>query len=113
MRMDVREVSPDTNLVILDGRLDAVGTDAISLSFTAAVGAAGRHALVDLSRVTFVASLGIRLLLSTARVVERKGCRMVLFGVQPAVLEVFDTVALTTIIPVAADQAAARALLTA
>lgn len=96
--------------VILRGRLDGAGAEAIELPFTASMGALGKPALLDMSQVAFVGSLGIRLLLSVARVVQRKGQRMVIFGAQPAVAEVFDTVALDELVPIASDMAAAAAL---
>ena len=113
MQIDVAELDVETNRVVLTGRLDANAASASELQFTAAVGAAGRNALVDMNGVPFVASFSIRLFISSARVLERRGRRMVLFGIAPAVLEVFDTVALASIVPIAADEAGARALLPA
>jgi anti-anti-sigma factor len=56
---------------------------------------------VDLSAVTYVGSLGMRLLISTGRAVQRRGRRMVIFGAQPQPRDVFETVALSDLIPVA------------
>lgn len=99
--------------VILQGRLDGAGAEEIELPFTASLGALGKPVMLDLSAVPFVGSLGIRLLLSVARVVQRKGQRLVIFGAQPAVAEVFETVVLSELVPVADDKAAATALLAA
>ena len=110
MQIDVTELGPEVNRVALKGRLDAATTGTAELQFTALVAAAGRDALIDLTEVPFVASLGIRMLLSSARVLQRKGRRMVIFGASEAVMDVFETVALGTIIPLAPDEAKARAL---
>ena len=95
--------------VRLTGRLDAAGADAIGLRFTAAVATAPRPAVVDLSGVSFVASLGLRLLISTARGLGAKGHKMALFGAQPLVLEVLEDAAIDQIIPLGATEADALA----
>lgn len=109
MEFTVHEVSPETNLVVLRGRLDAEGAAKAELPFTAAVGSVGRNAALDFTGVTFCGSLGIRMLLAVARVVQRKERRIVLFGVSPMVAEVFETVALNDLIPIVGTQAEAMA----
>ena len=59
-----------------------------------------KKVMIDLSKVTFVASLGIRLLLTTARALAKSGGRLVMFGATPAVSEILETTALSDIIPV-------------
>jgi anti-anti-sigma factor len=93
-----------------EGRLDSSGVDRIETRFIASVVPAGKHALVDLSGVTFVSSMGIRMLITTARALQAKQARMVLFGAQPVVREALEHVALGSIIPIVADEAAATAL---
>lgn len=104
MQMDVVEIGADAHRVQLNGRLDAAGTGAIELRFTALVAPVDRHTLVDLSEVPFVSSLGIRLLLTVARTLHRRGRKLVIFGTQPSVMSVFETVALSTLIPIAGDE---------
>jgi anti-anti-sigma factor len=110
MDFTVIELDGTTNRIAMRGRLDAAGAEAIELRFTAAVGATDRHALIDLREVEFVASLGLRLFISVARVVQRRGRTMVLFGAGPQVMDVFETVALSDLIPIAADEAEARSI---
>lgn len=99
--------------LVLKGRLDAAGTEQVEAAFTAQVRGAAGDSLVDLSAVSFVGSLGIRMLIAAARGADRAGRRMVIFGAQPAVAEVFQTTALDDLIPVATDEAAALARLAA
>lgn len=96
--------------VALAGRLDAKGAEAAESEFSDRIGKAGRNVVLDMSGVTFVGSLGIRLLISAARALSRSGHRLVMAGAQPAVAQVFATVALDELIPIADDQAAALAL---
>jgi len=113
MEFQVIELDPTLNRVTLSGRLDAEGCAKAELPFTAAVGSVGKHALLDLGAVGFVGSLGIRMLISVARVLHRKDRKMILYGVRPEVAEVFDTVALDQMIPIVATEAEARARIAA
>jgi len=61
--------------LVLTGRLDAAGTEKVEVAFTAHIRAAQRNALVDMSGVSFVGSLGVRMLIAAARVADRGGCR--------------------------------------
>lgn len=105
MEFAVTEAGEDINRITLQGRLDAPGASAIEIPFTATLKSANRHAVIDMTDVAFVASLGIRLLFSVARIVQRQGRRVVLYGIQPDVREVFETVAMDQVIPTAADEA--------
>ena len=105
------EINSEINRIALSGRLDAAGASQIELPFTAIVSGGGRHVALDLTEVDFVASLGLRLLLSNARVLQRRERKLVIYGAQPEVMEVFETVALGSLIPVVQTQAEAAAAL--
>lgn len=94
--------------VRLLGRLDAAGAEAIGLRFTAAVAAAERPALVDFADVEFVASMGLRLLLSTARALRQKGAGLCLYAPRAEVREVLEDAAIDQLVGVAADLEDAR-----
>ena len=100
MEIIVTELPDNVRCVRLSGRLDAQGVDRIDTRFTAAVSSSGYPAVVDLSGVTFLASLGIRLLISNARAMKLKGAQLVLFGATELVGNVLDQVALDQIIPI-------------
>ncbi|MBC7940770.1 MAG: STAS domain-containing protein [Chitinophagaceae bacterium] len=111
VEMTVTERPGPTTLVHLQGRLDAAGSDAIGLRFTTAVAGRSVSAAVDLSDVSFVASLGLRLLILTARALAAKGHRTVLFGANELVQGVFDDAALDQLLPIVATEAEALAIL--
>ena len=113
MELVVTEAQGAPLRLTLQGRLDAAGAEKVETSFASAVSGAGRDVVVDLSGVSFVGSLGIRLLISGARTAARLGRRLVVFGVQGPVNEVFTTVSLDDIIPMLPDEAAALAHLAA
>lgn len=111
MDIEVTPLAPNLNRLRLIGRLDAATVDQIEVRLNAAAVAPGQDLIVDLSELAFIASMGIRLLITAARSLKAKGARMVLFGAQPLVREVLEHVALDQVVPIAADEAQARALL--
>ncbi|MFG6467911.1 STAS domain-containing protein [Roseateles sp. BYS87W] len=113
MDIEVIALEPHVNCLRLQGRLDAAAVDRTEVKLNAAAVAPGQHLMVDLRGVEFLASLGIRMLITAARSLKAKGARMVLFGAQPLVHEVLEHVAIDQIIPVVADEAEARSALAA
>jgi anti-sigma B factor antagonist len=99
--------------VVLDGRLDTAGVGVVELSFTAMTVSAGKPVVVDLAAVSFLASLGVRMFIGTARSVAAKGNRLVFYNATPAVMEIIDTMGLAEIIDIAETEADAMALVQA
>ena len=107
MQMQVGDVNEGLLTVSLTGRLDTPGVDQIESQLTAHLVPRGARAILDLSQVTFVASGGIRLFITIARALDRKGGKLVLYGAQPLVAQVFETTSLNEIVPIRSDSAAA------
>lgn len=82
------------------GRLDTANVNGVETQFTAGVLPLAQHTVVDLSEVSFIASLGIRMLLTTARGLNGRGAKLVMFGATPPVMEILETTALSDMIPV-------------
>jgi anti-sigma B factor antagonist len=76
----------------------------VETRFVAHLVPGGHNAIVDLSGVEFVASMGIRLFVSTARNLRVRQANLALYGAQPSVMQVFDAVALQKILPVCATE---------
>ena len=110
MEMQVEDLG-EVAKVCLIGRLDSPGVDRVETRFLASLVPAGKNAIVDLGQVSFVSSMGIRMLLSAAKSMRGRQARLILFGLQPRVKQVFDAVALTQIVPVrkSEDEAVATA----
>lgn len=107
MELQVDDIGGAINCLRLTGRLDAPGADRIGLRFTAAGSAPGRHVLVDLSGVDFLASMGIRLLIATARAARARDSMFVMFGAQELVQTVLTDAAIDQIIPLFPTEAEA------
>ena len=86
--------------LFLTGRLDVAGTENIDQAFTSLVASHKAAVIVDLSGVDFLASIGIRTLLTSAKAQEHRGGRLVLLNPQPMVESVMATAGVDTLIPI-------------
>lgn len=100
MEIEITSLAHTQAKVVLKGRLDVAGVDRIETQFVAALVPRGLSAIVDLSHVDFVASMGLRMLISLARALSRKDARLVLFAPQEGVREVFESVSLGDLMPI-------------
>lgn len=110
MQMQIEDTGQGIIKVALAGRLDTAGVDRVETRLTAQVVPRGLRAIVDLSQVEFIGSLGIRMFITIARATTRNGGKLVLYGAQPLVAQVFETTGLKEIVPVHADASAAGAV---
>ena len=107
MQMQLGDTVDGVLNLALIGRLDTPGVDRIETPLTAQLVPRGVRATVDLSQVTFLGSGGIRMFITIARALGRKGGKLVLYGAQPLVAQVFETTSLNEIVPVRSDVSAA------
>jgi anti-anti-sigma factor len=112
MDMVVDELDGGVTNVALRGRLDTNGAQAIDMPFSVIAGAK-RAVVVDLSEVDFLASLGIRVLLTSAKAVQRKGGKLALVAPEGNVLMVLKTAGMETLIPIFPERSAAIAAVAA
>ena len=104
MDMDISSLEGGITCIRLRGRLDAPGADVIGVRFSAAANRAPCRVVVDLSGVGFIASLGMRLLIASARNAKAKNGVMVLFGATAMVLDVLEQMAIDQIMPIVATE---------
>jgi anti-sigma B factor antagonist len=102
MEMTVEQLADGVKKVLLVGELDIDGARKIDLAFSALAGSTNKL-LIDLSRVNFLASIGIRTLVLNAQVVNRRGGMMVAFNPQPMVEKVLLTSGINQVIPIFND----------
>lgn len=65
----------------------------------------------DLSNLDFISSIGLRVLMTTSNNLEKSGGKLVLFGVQDQVQDVFNSTGVSTIISIATTREKALAIL--
>jgi anti-anti-sigma factor len=112
MDMQVIELADDVVRVILKGRLDIAGAAKIDLQFSALAGS-GNGVIVDMSEVTFLASIGIRILVLGAKTIRRRGGNLVLLSPLPDVEMVLETTGITDLLPITRDEITAVAAVSA
>jgi anti-sigma B factor antagonist len=100
--MSIRHIdlSPAVRHIVLAGRLDISGTDEIARELTQLTSSAAGGVVVDLSEVTFLASIGIRALITSAKTVQQRGSKLVLRVASNAeVSRALDTTGIPALIP--------------
>jgi anti-anti-sigma factor len=99
MAIATEELPGGITRVILDGRLDIEGAAAVDLPMNVIAG--NRKAvLVDLQKVSFLGSMGLRALVAPARAIKGRGGKVVLFGPNESVEKVLKTSGVDTLIPI-------------
>jgi len=92
MKFDVHDAGSAATMT-LTGRLDISGAEVIALPLATLSGS--KHDLsVDMAGVTFIASMGLRHLVSASKAIRRRGGRFVLLNPNHAVAEVIDAAGL-------------------
>jgi anti-anti-sigma factor len=113
MELQFNEMENSIRQIKLTGRLDIIGTGEIEIKFAGYCAGQKVRVIVDLSGVDFLASIGIRLLVLTAKSVANRGGRMVLLNPDPNVHNVLDLAGIPSIIPIYSEFESAEAVLLA
>lgn len=99
MQWTISDAGNGITLVELEGRLDVAGALAVDPTF-GEVAAENMNVIVDLSKVDFLASLGIRTLVSACKTLRAKNGGMVVLSPQSNVEQVLRSSGIDTIIPI-------------
>lgn len=99
LKVTVDHPKENVSRIVLDGRLDVAGTQAAETEFNAAV-AASPNVIVDLGKVPFIASLGIRLLVAGAQTRSKQGGKMVLMSPDELSRRILKTTGIDQLVPV-------------
>lgn len=113
MDLQVQHLADGIDRVRLVGRLDSTGVELIDPQLNLIGSGGSSRVVLDLSQVSFLASVGIRSLLTTARALRRHGGRMALLSPQSIVEEVLKVTGIENIIPIFHDLESASAALKA
>lgn len=94
-----------TATITLTGRLDIMGAEAVAMPLATLSGSKD-DLIVDMAGVTFIASIGLRHLVSASKAIGRRGGRMVLLNPDTMVAEVIITSGLSDLLPIERSGAA-------
>ena len=109
IELDIVEQDDGVTRLNLAGRLDVQGASAVDMQFNVVSGSK-KKVIVDLAGVDFIASLGIRTLVMSAKAISSKGGRMVLLKPQANVEQALKFAGIDSMIPIAKDLASATAM---
>ena len=111
--MELKVIRGDLRLtrIALSGKLDLEGEGQIGDEFKHLVDTSKTNFLVDMSQVSYLASLGIRLLFTMAKSLASSGKKMVVLSPQPMVEETLMNSGTARLIPIAHDEDQASRLL--
>jgi anti-sigma B factor antagonist len=99
MEIVTTEIGGAAARVALSGRLDIAGAEVIALPLATLAGAK-QSLIIDMSAVTFIASIGIRHLVSAAKTLSRRNGRLVLLNPTTLTVEVLTISGLTDLLPI-------------
>lgn len=111
MRLKILRDDESLTYIALHGRLDVEGVNEIQYEFLQKTTWVPKRAMVDLDGVSYIASLGISMLVSAAKELERHGFKMVLLQPKPLVQKTLEASGLHHVIPIATAEMAAIELL--
>ena len=112
MKATIEELDGGITKIVLDGRMDIEGSQAVDLRMNVIAGSTSL-VLVDMAGVTFLGSMGLRSIVLPAQAVKRRGGKMVLLAPVPLVEEVLNGANIGALIPIHHDLDAALAELRA
>lgn len=110
MKISTEELDGGITKIVLDGRLDIEGAQAVDLKMNVIAGSS-KMLLIDLQQVTFLGSMGLRSILVPAQAVHRRGGKVLLFAPTRMVEEVLKTSSIDKLIPIHHDLDSALAAL--
>ena len=109
MQLEYSELDNGVRLIELNGALDMNGTYAIEVQFVRHCTGENVRILVDLSKVNYISSIGIPMLVNSAKLVERHGGKMALVNPQKPVEDILELAGIPLVIPIYSDFEAAKA----
>ncbi len=78
MSISHNDIGDNLRHIIISGRLDTPGTNSVAAKLEELIAAPKRGVVVDLSALKFLASIGIRALITSAKTVQKRGGKMAL-----------------------------------
>ena len=106
MQIDRTDLGSSLTKLKLTGRLDINGAAAAEIPIALAA-KNSRSLIIDMSEVSYVASLGVRHLVMAAKTLDRGGGKLVLYAANEPITEVLTTMGIVELIPMASTEAAA------
>jgi anti-anti-sigma factor len=110
--LDIKsEVAGGTVIYRLAGRIDASTGPNLESAVSSVIDQGTPRVIFDMRAVTYISSAGLRVVLSSAKRAKAAKGGLAVFGLQPAVNEVFAVSGFQHVLPIASDENDARSRL--
>ena len=103
MRLEYTELEGGIRLIKLIGRLDLNGTYSVEVQFVRHCSGNNIRVIVDLSDVSFLSSVGIPMLVNTAKAVVNRGGEFAILRPSENVAKVLELIGVPQVIPIHED----------
>jgi anti-anti-sigma factor len=107
MQIEIKDAGSSAT-VVLNGRLDIAGAEVVALPL-ATLSGVKQAIYVDMAAVSFIASIGLRHLVSASKAVARRGGQFILVDPNDMIVDVITTSGLSDLLPHQYGQPATRA----
>ncbi|MFG0251080.1 MAG: STAS domain-containing protein [Phycisphaeraceae bacterium JB051] len=111
MQMEILDAGGNVTHVKLLGSMDANGAYENIMRFENVVTSAREHALVDMSGLSFISSIGMSAFVESAKALRRTAHKLVLYALQPNVKTALQTAGLDKLMVLADDMQQAQDVL--
>lgn len=108
MRLEQVQLPDDILMVKLTGALDIAGANDLETPLSK-ISETYSKVIINFKDVTFLASIGIRLLVKAARAIGKRNGRLIVFSPTDDARKVLRSTGIDSIVPVVADEKAAIA----
>jgi anti-anti-sigma factor len=100
MRLQYSDLDSSTRLIKLSGTLDIYGVSDVEIDFVRLCTGDNICVIVDLSKVDYISSIGIPLLINSAKSLARQGSKMALLNPKKPVENVLELTGIPLMIPI-------------
>ena len=109
-----KDLSDNFRCIALSGYMDMKGTEAVEKEVTELISGQNMSIIIDLSDVSFLASVGIRLLIASGKTLKKNGGRIAMVvGKNAAVIKTVKLTCGDAVFPLCETQEQAQAVLRA
>jgi anti-sigma B factor antagonist len=110
MQMATEQLEGEVTKVVFDGRFDIAGSEAVDLKMNVIAGSK-KFVLIDMQKVSFLGSMGLRTIVSAARAIKGRGGKMAVYGPEEEVEKVLTMSGVSALVPIHHDYQSAIASL--
>jgi anti-sigma B factor antagonist len=111
MEIQFSEMNNGLRAIKLSGELDIIGVGQVETKFAGFCSGDRVHVVVDMSDVSYLASIGIRLLVMNAKSLATRSGKMALLNPNENVLRVLEISGIPAIIPIYSSMESVEAVL--